>query len=295
MFNSYDSIISHDFIQHLPQDKNYIICTDGILGKNLNNIKRYSFDYIISNPNEVDMNWWNLICIAEFITAEDIIQLDQLLDIPCTWINLNPGVMSMISKKQSEKNDIILMLKSWYTIKEPISLENLISSILPKIYIRAIDTPVAEILSKLKQNSGITYLSGSLEKSHITVLSTVSCSDNVAGAIKTASKGSDNIFEFYIRSEITTNLSNDLIESIKKTEHVIIIMDHKATEEIWIYCDALIKQYCGQDITIQYIFPQFHLISSILPEYIYEEARFDQPAIEAYIAETIDNYNTQNN
>ena len=72
-------------------------------------------------------------------------------------------------------------------------------------------------------------------------------------------------------------------------------MDHKATEEIWIYCDALIKQYCGQDITIQYIFPQFHLVSSILPEYIYEEARFDQPAIEAYIAETIDNYNIKNN
>lgn len=201
----------------------------------------------------------------------------------------------MISKSQAEKNDIILMLKSWYSIKEPISLEDLISSMQSKIYIRAIDTPVAEILSKLRQNSGITYLSGSQEKSHITVLSTVSCSDNVAGALKTASKGSDNIFEFYIRSEITTNLSPDLIESVKKTEHIIIIMDHKATEEIWIYCDALIKQHCWPEITIQYIFPQFHLVSSILPEYIYEEARFDQPAIESYIAETIDNYNTQNN
>lgn len=64
-----------------------------------------------------------------------------------------------------------------------------------------------------------------------------------------------------------------------------MIIDHKATEEIWMYYDTLIKsQTQGEDITIQYIFPQFHLVASILPEYIYEEAKFDQPAFMDYLA-----------
>jgi hypothetical protein len=73
-----------------------------------------------------------------------------------------------------------------------------------------------------------------------------------------------------------------------------VVIDHKATEELWLFCDTLIKQHAGKGIHIQYIFPQFHLVSSILEEYVYEEAQFDQPAFESYIINSIEHYNQEN-
>ena len=52
------------------------------------------------------------------------------------------------------------------------------------------------------------------------------------------------------------------------------------------YYDVLIKQY-NSTIQISYIFPQYHLVTSILPDYIYELAGFDAERIAEYMTKEI--------
>jgi hypothetical protein len=233
----------------------------------------------------------HLICISYHLHSTEIIIRDDLLQIPCTWINCNPGLMSMITTSMPEDNDIITMIDRWYTVQEPIHIDSFTNSLHPNSYIRIFDKPIATLFSQLQRDSWIAYLSGSQLQSHFTVLATVSCSDEVSGALAHCSHGSENIFEYYVRSHIGTSLSPEVISSIQRTWHIIIIIDHKATEQLWSFCDTLIKSHCGRGVTIQYIFPQFHLVSSILADYLYEEACFDQPAFESYISESIEAYN----
>lgn len=233
-----------------------------------------------------------IICIAQTLHHTEIKIIDDILDTSCVWISCNPWIMSIIEKNHPEDNDILPMLERWYTVKEPINTIDFIWSITEKSYLRIFNIPIPKKLSTLQRDNGMAYLSWSQTQTHFTVLSTVSVSDNVVWALHHCSKWSENIFELYIWSEISTQLSKDIIQSVQRSQRIIIIIDHKATEELWLFCDTLIKQHCGNNVIIQYIFPQLHLVSSILIDYIFEEAHFDQPALEAYIMESIDNYNT---
>lgn len=291
MINLYEYIISNDFIANLPQDTSYTIITDGEKGDSTNNIQWLSYHEILEQQEKITLTGETTLCIAINLTSKDIITLDNLFKIPCTWINCNPWVMSIIKKSSPEENDILPLLERWYTIKEPINNEDLIQSLHARSYIRIFDTPLAQKLSILHRDNGIAYIKGSQTQSHFTVLSTLSCSDSISWALDICSKWSDNIFELYLWSQISTQLNKEIIHSIQRTQHIIIVIDHKATEELWLFCDTLIKQHCWNSVTIQYIFPQFHLVSSILEDYIHEEAQFDQPAFEGYIMESIDHYN----
>lgn len=292
MINLYESIISHDFVTYLPKEHTYTIFTDWKKGNDTDQARRYNFSDLLKNPTKISIIW-ELICIGQYLSSKDMIIFDNLIKISCTWINCNPWLISIIKKSTPEENDIVMMMNHWYTVKEPISHEDMVLSIGKKSYIRIFDKPIASKFSLLDRNQGIGYLSWSQVQSHFTVLSTVSPSDDVSWALTVCSKWSDNIFEFYIWSSISTILSNEIISSIKRTQHIIIIIDHKATEELWLFCDTLIKTHCGNQVTIQYIFPQFHLVSSILEDYIHEEVQFDQPAFEWYISESIESYNNK--
>jgi hypothetical protein len=202
--------------------------------------------------------------------------------------------MSIIKKSHPEENDIVPMIESWYTVKEPISEEDVLLSLEHNMYLRIFDLPIAYKLSKLSRDKWIWYISWSQTQSYFTVLSTVSCVDTTQWALKNCSKWSENIFEFFIWSWISIYLNKEIIASIKRTKHIILIIDHKATEEIWLLCETIIKNNCGNNIKIQYIFPQFHLVVSILWDYIHEESKIDQPALEEYIMESIQEYNKNN-
>lgn len=294
MINLYEYIVSNDFVNDLSKDTSYTIITDGEKSKNTENIQWLSYHEVLEKEWKITLQWANILCIAINLTSKDILVLDNLFTISCTWINCNPWIISMIKKSHPEENDIVPLLERGYTVKEPINTQDILKSLHKKTYLRIFDIPLAQKLSTLHRDNGIAYIKGSQIQSHFTVLSTLSCSDSLSWALDTCSKWSDNIFELYLWSQISTELSKDIIHSIQRTQHIIIVIDHKATEELWLYCDTLIKQHCGNNITIQYIFPQFHLVSSILEDYLHEEAEFDQPAFEAYIMESIDHYNQKN-
>lgn len=148
MINLYEFVSSHDFIEHLPQDTNYTIFTDGLKGHNTANIQWFSFVEMFQSPNTLIFNT-NIICIATTITTDDIKTINETLKSPCTWINCNAGLLSIIKKTHPEQNDIVPMLEQGYKVKEPISQEDFISNIQKNVYMRIFDRPLAHKLSEL--------------------------------------------------------------------------------------------------------------------------------------------------
>ena len=77
-----------------------------------------------------------------------------------------------------------------------------------------------------------------------------------------------------------------LVTSLSHTQHLIIALDHQATQEIRLYYESLMKQYSElAHIDIQFIFPQFHLVESMLEDYIEEEALFAQEHIMGFFSD----------
>lgn len=102
-----------------------------------------------------------------------------------------------------------------------------------------------------------------------------------------------DIFDLHIWSHIGSNLQTDIINDIKESKRVLVILDHKATEEIWFYISALIQKYCGKGIELHCLFPQYHIVQSILPEYIYEESLFAEDNIMSFIESILETIETK--
>jgi hypothetical protein len=90
MINLYEYIISNDFISNLPQDTSYTIITDGEKGDSTNNIQWLSYHEILEQQGKITLTGETTLCIAINLTSKDIITLDNLFKIPCTWISCNP-------------------------------------------------------------------------------------------------------------------------------------------------------------------------------------------------------------
>ena len=180
------------------------------------------------------------------------------------------------------------MLGERYQVVEPISIDHLFSSLQQETYIRIHDRILPETLQKQLWDIGFTKIIDTDKHSDYVLISSPAIIDDVVGSVHQLSEHTDFSCNLYIQSEFSIRLSHELIDDIRRTQHVIIIIDHKATEQLWMYYDTLIKEQTRlKEITIQYIFPQFHLVSSILPEYLYEEAQFDQPAFTNYLLSQI--------
>ena len=102
-----------------------------------------------------------------------------------------------------------------------------------------------------------------------------------------------NIFDLHVWSHIGSHLQTNIINDIKESKRVLVILDHKATEEIWIYINTLIQKYCGKGIELHCLFPQYHIVQSILPEYIYEESLFAEDNIMSFIESILETIETK--
>lgn len=96
-----------------------------------------------------------------------------------------------------------------------------------------------------------------------------------------------NYYPIRIWSHIDYILPDPLVQVIQSIGHVTIVIDHKATEELYLLFQKAIVNQCGQRIVLHYLLPQYHLVSSILPEYIYEESQFDEIAMNNFLSHII--------
>lgn len=288
MINLFYYITSLDFVADLPSS-NITIISDEPIDKEIRApFKSYYLGDILKQGSFSSQD--PIIVLCHTIGIQDILTLQKILIGPITRVNLNPWVMSMLTKNNPEVDDIVHALAHHYTVIEPVSKDHFLQSLQPNTYLRVHDTVLPATLGTLSWNTWYTKLINSDQQWEYVVITTPAHIDEVASSLhhlNTAEK--EYHYDLYVQHTFSNTLSSELIADLKRTEHSIIILDHKATEQIWMFYDLLLREQTGKkEITIQYIFPQYHLVSSILPEYIYEEAQFDQPSFLAYISQNKD-------
>jgi hypothetical protein len=89
MINLYEFVSSNDFIDHLPKDTTYTVFTDGIKRENTEHTQWFSFIELFEQFQTITPHE-HIICIATSISSEDIKTINNILQLPCTWINCNP-------------------------------------------------------------------------------------------------------------------------------------------------------------------------------------------------------------
>jgi hypothetical protein len=293
MDNIYEYIISHEFMNDFKKNQQYTILTDGELWANNEHITWYSFaDFLQSNANHKQKDQEKnkaplIICIAEKLTSHDILLLKKDLPPLHHWLSLHTGVSSLGEKNMPEENDITRLLSHEYIIKEPYShknLQHIIHHMPTSSYSRIENLPLPRALATTWHTSDDTiFISGKKTSSDLTILTSASCIDKVASAVHLYTQWSSDIFDLYITTTRKNSLDKDIKESIERTQRILFVIDHKATEEICMFLNQLILQTSGEQIRIHYLFPQYHLVQSILSDYREEESLFDRDSIANFI------------
>ena len=286
MINLFEYVSSFDFIDDMPTSSVTII-SDKAPTKDLQTpFQYYHISDILQRKNFTAQD--PILIICHTIGIQDILTLQKIIHGPTTRINLNPWLMSMLAKNNPEVDDIVIALAHRYTVIEPISRDHFLHSLQANAYLRIYDTFLPETLQKIQWNEWYGKIVNSEAKSDYIVLTSPAHIDEVASSLyHLAQSDEQDQYDLYVQHTFSNSLSAELIADIQRTQHIIIIIDHKATEQLWMFYDILLKEQTHtKEITIQYIFPQYHLVSSILPEYLYEEAQFDQRAFLEYITQT---------
>ncbi len=279
--NLYEYICSPIWQQSLPA--NAIIISDVEI---LSEHTHYPLLYLTDKNNIQSIDQHHVIIILHRYTLQDILQLH--LPTSHTIINLNPGVVSMQTKHHEQYDDITTMLWRHYTVHEPVSPTHFSHLIQQKdTYLRIFDIPLPWSLATADRPEEIQKIQWDHISNDLTIISNIGIVDTVASVVHQLTTNGTYHINHFVISEYTNNLSPDLVASIAESGRCVVCIDHKATEAIRMYRETLITHSCTQKPLIHYIFPQFHMVSSILPEYLHEEAQFDHQAIAWYIMDIL--------
>lgn len=284
MIQLYDYVYSFDLLKDINQDLRIIsdITPPESLPKH---IEYVSLQDIIQSPEKYTSSSVPTIAISEKLTSKDMLRLQALTKSSYTRISLDPGLRSVLTKNNPESNDIVSFLKERYEVINPYTTQDISRAILsPTLrYLRISNTPLPEELSHYITEEWFAYKKNQNDvptPPDYTVITDPSTLDKLARAQHTLASQAIATMDVFVHYRYPTQLPQPLIDSLEHTQHLIIILDHHATQELWLYYDTLIKQHNKlQHINIQFIFPQFHLLSSMLEDYIEEEALFDQQHI----------------
>lgn len=107
---------------------------------------------------------------------------------------------------------------------------------------RVHNTFLPESLPSYTRENGITKINDSDSMADYIILTTPSTINEVMTTTHILDQTGDFSAHVYIQHTFSTILNTQLIQDIQRTKHIIIILDHRATEEIWMYYDTLIKQ-----------------------------------------------------
>lgn len=279
MTNLYDFLINEERRTSLTGKRTII--TEDRHHSSDPNIEFLTFEALFSGARP---SHTKIIAIGHRITSADMLRINETYTISPIWINCNPWLESLLTKYHPEEDDITQLLAHHYQIIEPVSIKHFFESLQEKTYVRIHDRVLPQALSEQHWDMGYAKLIDPEQHSDYVILATPSHIDEVAGALHQLSSQSDFSADLYIQSAFSTQLPANLLEDIRRTKSLIVIVNHKATESLWLYYETLIKQALPETmINIRFIFPQFHLVSSTLAEYLYEEAHFDQQAFIQYL------------
>ena len=204
-----------------------------------------------------------------------------------TIINIHAWLWSYGKKISPETNDLDYICKLDFNTFEPIDLENMrnIFKQNQKLYIRLLHKEMPDAIfdvdelgiidaSMLKNldsislktywfagNDGVILASGSL---FATAIQTWEIIQNHSKQV--------NIF---VLQKLNSNWSEEIIENIKNSKKLFILIDHNDSAELRKWLESRLKNYGLNDIQLSIISPKYEKLTTILNEYQEEQSNFD--------------------
>lgn len=203
-----------------------------------------------------------------------------------TIINVHAGLWSYGKKISPEINDLEI-LPHWSNCFEPIDLENLRNILRQgwKQYIRLLHKEMpsaifdveelgiidAELLENLNSISLKTY---GFAWNDWTILASGSL---FATAIQTWEilQQKNKQLSIYILQLLNYQRNNEIIESIKNSKKLFILIDHKDSNYIKNVIDNRLHSLNLTDITVNIISPKYEKLTTVLNEYQEEQSHFN--------------------
>ena len=72
-------------------------------------------------------------------------------------------------------------------------------------------------------------------------------------------------------------------DSLLQYDHVLVVMDHRISESIYMYRDQLIRSHMRDDARVHFVVPDYNTIHTMFLEYIYEDAGYTSQSMMLYI------------
>ncbi len=203
-----------------------------------------------------------------------------------TIINVHAGLWSYGKKISPEINDLEI-LPHWSNCFEPIDLENLRNILRQgwKQYIRLLHKEMpsaifdveelgiidAELLENLNSISLKTY---GFAWNDWTILASGSL---FATAIQTWEilQQKNKQLSIYILQLLNCQWNDEIIESIKNSKKLFVLIDHKDSDYIKSLIDNRLQSLNLTDITVNIISPKYEKLTTVLNEYQEEQSHFN--------------------
>lgn len=212
---------------------------------------------------------------------KEINQSDQQL----TIINLSVWMWSLWKKTDSEFNDLD-NISSNFNIYEPIDLENL-RNILKKNEVNYIRLPYREQPDAIFDVDEL----GIIDSSMLENLDTISLSSYgfswkdwtifASGSLFSSAlqmwelvQNSNKQISIFIFQKLNSERTDEMVESIKKSQNLYILIDHEETAQMKFWIETKLKQYNLNSIKLRFLTPKYENLTTIFDAYQDEESDF---------------------
>lgn len=204
-----------------------------------------------------------------------------------TIINIHAWLWSYGKKISPETNDLDYICKLNFNIFEPIDLENMrnIFKQNQKQYIRLLHKEMPDAIfdvdelgiidaSMLENLDSISLKTYWFAGNDGVILATGSL---FATAIQTWEiiQNHNKQVSIFVLQKLNADWSEEMIENIKNSKKLFILVDHENTDELRKWIDSRIKNLNLSDIQINIISPKYENLTTILNEYQEEQSDFD--------------------
>lgn len=218
--------------------------------------------------------------------------LDPIFDILnkkdyVTIINIHAWLWSYGKKISPETNDLDYICKLDFNTFEPIDLENMrnIFKQNQKQYIRLLHKEMPDAIfdvdelgiidaSMLENLDSISLKTYGFAGNDGVILATGSL---FATAIQTWEiiQNHNKQVSIFVLQKLNSNWSDEIIENIKNSKKLFILIDHNDSEELRKRVENGLKNYGLNDIELNIICPKYEKLTTILDEYQEEQSDFD--------------------
>ena len=225
--------------------------------------------------NELNLNF--LEPIFDILNKKDYI----------TIINIHAWLWSYGKKISPETNDLDYVYNLNFNIFEPIDLENMrnIFKQNQKQYIRLLHKEMPDAIfdvdelgiidaSMLENLDSISLKTYGFAGNDWVILATGSL---FATAIQTWEiiQNHSKQVSIFVLQKLNSNWSEEIIENIKNSKKLFILVDHNNSEELRKWAENGLKNYGLDDIELNIICPKYEKLTTILNEYQEEQSDFD--------------------